>query len=77
MIAQVLKGLKMGIVDFLERPINPLKLQNLWQHTVRKMMAGVKDLSVREASAAAGRSNGASPAGSSDKPLGRVRMLFV
>lgn len=35
----VLFGLKMGSVDFLETPVSPLKLKNIWQHTVRRMMS--------------------------------------
>lgn len=36
---EVLLGIKLGAVDFLEKPLSPLKLRNIWQHTVRKMMA--------------------------------------
>jgi hypothetical protein len=35
--AEVLKGVRVGAVDFLERPLSPLKLRNVWQHVVRKV----------------------------------------
>lgn len=34
---QMVTGLKLGAVDFLEKPISMLKLRNIWQHTVRKV----------------------------------------
>ncbi len=34
--AQVMAGLRLGAQDVLERPLSPLKLTNLWQHTVRR-----------------------------------------
>ncbi|CAD7697312.1 unnamed protein product [Ostreobium quekettii] len=34
----VLQGIKLGAVDFLKRPLSPLKLRNIWQHAVRRMM---------------------------------------
>eukprot|EP00879_Flechtneria_rotunda_P000826 GHRR01000950.1.p1 GENE.GHRR01000950.1~~GHRR01000950.1.p1 ORF type:complete len:733 (+),score=338.67 GHRR01000950.1:205-2403(+) len=37
--AQVLAAVKQGAADFLERPLSELKLRNLWQHTVRRMMS--------------------------------------
>lgn len=36
----IMAGVKQGAVDFLEKPLNPHKLKNIWQHTVRKMMGG-------------------------------------
>lgn len=35
----VLQGIQLGAVDFLAKPLSPLKLRNIWQHTVRKMMS--------------------------------------
>jgi DNA-binding NtrC family response regulator len=32
--SQVMLGIRLGSVDFLEMPLSPLKLKNLWQHTV-------------------------------------------
>jgi hypothetical protein len=32
---------KLGAVDFLSKPLAPLKLRNIWQHTVRKMMCNM------------------------------------
>ncbi|CAD7701225.1 unnamed protein product, partial [Ostreobium quekettii] len=34
----VLQGISLGAVDFLKRPVSPLKLRNIWQHAVRRMM---------------------------------------
>lgn len=34
-------GVQLGAVDFLAKPLSPLKLQNIWQHTVRKMMSNM------------------------------------
>ncbi|KAI7840077.1 hypothetical protein COHA_006207 [Chlorella ohadii] len=36
--ADVLRAVKMGAVDFLDKPLSLLKLKNIWQHSVRKMM---------------------------------------
>jgi DNA-binding response OmpR family regulator len=30
-------GIRVGAVDFLEKPLSLLKLRNIWQHTVRKV----------------------------------------
>lgn len=38
---EVLQGIHLGAVDFLKRPLSPLKLRNIWQHTVRRMMIDV------------------------------------
>lgn len=38
---EVLQGIRLGAVDFLKRPLSPLKLRNIWQHTVRRMMGDV------------------------------------
>lgn len=35
---EVMLGIKLGAVDFLEKPLSLLKLRNIWQHTVRKML---------------------------------------
>jgi CheY-like chemotaxis protein len=40
--ADVMQGVSLGAVDFLAKPLSQLKLRNIWQHTVRKMMADVK-----------------------------------
>lgn len=37
---QVLTGINFGAVDFLDKPVSMLKLKNIWQHTVRRMMVG-------------------------------------
>lgn len=37
----VWKGIELGAVDFLERPLSLLKLQNIWQHVVRKVRRGL------------------------------------
>lgn len=37
----VAPGIQLGAVDFLAKPLSPLKLQNIWQHTVRKMMGNM------------------------------------
>lgn len=35
---RVLSGIKLGACDFLDKPLSSLKLKNIWQHVVRKMM---------------------------------------
>ena len=34
---QKMAGIKVGAVDFMEKPLSALKLRNVWQHTVRKV----------------------------------------
>lgn len=34
----VMRAVKLGAVDFLDKPLSLLKLKNIWQHSVRKMM---------------------------------------
>ncbi|GBF88516.1 hypothetical protein Rsub_01231 [Raphidocelis subcapitata] len=36
--ADVMRGVSLGAVDFLAKPLSQLKLRNIWQHTVRRMM---------------------------------------
>lgn len=31
-------GIKLGAAEFLEKPLCVLKLKNIWQHTVRRML---------------------------------------
>jgi hypothetical protein len=31
-------GIKLGAAEFLEKPLCLLKLKNIWQHVVRRMM---------------------------------------
>ncbi len=38
---EVMKGIELGAVDYLEKPVSPLKLRNIWQHVVRKVGADV------------------------------------
>ena len=33
--ADVLRAVRLGAVDFLDKPLSPLKLKNIWQHSVR------------------------------------------
>lgn len=35
----VWRGIEVGAADVLERPLSLLKLQNIWQHVVRKVIA--------------------------------------
>lgn len=38
--AEIISGItKQGAVDFMEKPLNVLKVKNIWQHVVRRMMA--------------------------------------
>ncbi|GAX75017.1 hypothetical protein CEUSTIGMA_g2463.t1 [Chlamydomonas eustigma] len=38
---EIVSGItKRGAVDFMEKPLHPQKLKNIWQHVVRKMMVG-------------------------------------
>ncbi|KAL4437156.1 hypothetical protein ABPG75_004295 [Micractinium tetrahymenae] len=34
----IMRSVKLGAVDFLDKPLSLLKLKNIWQHSVRKMM---------------------------------------
>eukprot|EP00892_Ulva_mutabilis_P012543 jgi/Ulvmu1/9661/UM054_0093.1 len=69
---QKLLGIKFGAVDFLEKPVALLKLRNVWQHTVRKMMKQKSSASLPEADSwsahKAHHSCRPGPAASSDKP---------
>ena len=42
--SDIYQGIQLGAVDFLAKPLSPLKLRNIWQHTVRKMMS---DMSIQ------------------------------
>lgn len=35
--SDILRGIELGAVDFLEKPLSNLKLKNIWQHVVRKV----------------------------------------
>ncbi|WIA22714.1 hypothetical protein OEZ86_009676 [Tetradesmus obliquus] len=35
----IMTGIQLGAVDFLAKPLSPLKLQNIWQHTAMPPMA--------------------------------------
>eukprot|EP00878_Enallax_costatus_P005168 GHUV01005431.1.p1 GENE.GHUV01005431.1~~GHUV01005431.1.p1 ORF type:complete len:788 (+),score=342.73 GHUV01005431.1:251-2614(+) len=48
----ILAGIKLGAVDFLAKPLCLTKLQNIWQHTVRKMMSNM-NINCSEAAATA------------------------
>lgn len=37
--ADMMAGINAGAVDFLDKPLSPLKIANIWQHAVRKCMA--------------------------------------
>ena len=37
-LEDVMRAVKMGAVDFLDKPLSLLKLKNIWQHSVRRMM---------------------------------------
>jgi CheY-like chemotaxis protein len=47
----VLRSVKLGAVDFLDKPLSMLKLKNIWQHCVRKMMKHNSLVSYRDAGA--------------------------
>lgn len=34
----VMRAVQLGAVDYLDKPLSTLKLKNIWQHAVRKMM---------------------------------------
>jgi DNA-binding response OmpR family regulator len=36
---EVMKGIELGAVDYLEKPVSLPKLRNIWQHVVRKVGA--------------------------------------
>ncbi|GBF97777.1 hypothetical protein Rsub_10202 [Raphidocelis subcapitata] len=48
----VMRGISLGAVDFLAKPVSQLKLRNIWQHTVRKMMDDLRVTCSGEAAAA-------------------------
>ena len=35
---EVWKSIELGAVEYLEKPLSPLKLRNIWQHVVRKVI---------------------------------------
>lgn len=35
---EVMRAVTLGAVDFLDKPLSVLKLKNIWQHSVRRMM---------------------------------------
>lgn len=35
---EVMRAVRLGAVDFLDKPLSLLKLKNIWQHSVRRMM---------------------------------------
>lgn len=35
----VMRAVQLGAVDFLDKPLSLLRLKNIWQHSVRKLMA--------------------------------------
>lgn len=37
---KVWKSIELGAVEYLEKPLSTLKLRNIWQHVVRKMVQG-------------------------------------
>jgi hypothetical protein len=49
----VMRAVQLGAVDFLDKPLSLLKLKNIWQHSVRKMMARAAGGSFHHAAAAA------------------------
>lgn len=38
---EVMKGIELGAVDYLEKPVSLPKLRNIWQHVVRKVGAPI------------------------------------
>lgn len=58
--AAVMQGIELGAVDFLEKPLSKHKLQNIWQHVVRKLMVS----GVVEAKALSGAMSGKTAPGS-------------
>ena len=42
----VLRSVQLGAVDFLDKPLSTLKLKNIWQHCVRKMMRSSSSKSI-------------------------------
>ncbi|BDA50866.1 probable two-component response regulator ORR21 at N-terminal half [Coccomyxa sp. Obi] len=41
----VWRGIELGAADVLEKPLSSLKLRNIWQHVVRKMMSSSQESS--------------------------------
>jgi hypothetical protein len=58
----VMAGISLGAVDFLAKPVSQLKLRNIWQHTVRKMMADMQICAEPKPQAAAKAQPPAAPA---------------
>lgn len=47
----VMRAVRLGAVDFLDKPLSMLKLKNIWQHCVRKMMRSNSFVSLGDAAA--------------------------
>ena len=47
----VMRAVRLGAVDFLDKPLSMLKLKNIWQHCVRKMMKSNSFVSLGDAAA--------------------------
>lgn len=45
----VMRAVRLGAVDFLDKPLSMLKLKNIWQHCVRKMMRSNSFVSLGDA----------------------------
>ncbi|DBA90178.1 hypothetical protein WJX77_009214 [Trebouxia sp. C0004] len=41
--SEVWKSIELGAAEYLEKPLSTLKLRNIWQHVVRKMMHGCEE----------------------------------
>jgi hypothetical protein len=59
---EVMQSISLGAVDFLAKPVSQLKLRNIWQHTVRKMMADMQICTSKKPQAAAKAPLPAAPA---------------
>ncbi|KXZ49302.1 hypothetical protein GPECTOR_22g896 [Gonium pectorale] len=67
--SEVMLGIKLGAVDFLDKPLSPLKLKNIWQHLVRRLLTASAGLPSQNKKSAAA-SGTASPEDSGSHGLG-------
>ena len=63
----VLRAVKLGAVDWLDKPLSVLKLRNIWQHSVRKVGCGAGAAAEQGGAASRGRAAAVLPRGQQGK----------
>jgi DNA-binding NtrC family response regulator len=65
----VMRAVKLGAVDFMDKPLSHLKLKNIWQHSVRKVRwLGRRSALAPQPRASAAREPASAQAGGSMRP---------